>query len=172
MRSNAHSSIEKSTHEITDPNFYLKKHEDGEIHLCDDHEYYYQIQGQLAVCNMEYCDFICWTPCGMHCERILSDPKHFFDITKPALEFFIAVLLPRLLTGSPPTVEKPATQNHAPNTYCWCGGEDEGKMVACDNVSCQREWFHFQCVGLTRKPRGKWFCSDNCRKMDMLSNAL
>ena len=94
---------EKHPHEITDPNFYLKQHEDGEIHLRDDHEYYYQIQGQLAVCNIEYCDFICWTPCGMHCERILSDPKHFFDITKPALdEFFIAVLLPRLLTGSPP----------------------------------------------------------------------
>ena len=84
----------------------------------------------------EHCDFICWTPCGMHCEQILSDPKHFFDITKPAFEFFIAVLLPRLLTGSPPTMEKPVTQNHAPNTYCWCGGEDEGKMVACDNAAC------------------------------------
>ena len=82
----------------------------------------------------------------------------------------MAVLLPRLLTGSNITVAKLVTANHATNNYCWCGGRDKGKMVACDNASCQRECFHFQCVGLTRKPRGKWFCSDDCRIM--LSNAL
>ena len=47
--------------------------------------------------------------------------------------------------------------------YCLCrkvwGGED---MVGCDNKSCVIEWFHFKCVGVTSKPRGKWFCP-NCR---------
>lgn len=23
---------------------------------------------------------------------------------------------------------------------------------------CQIEWFHFACVGLTTKPKGKWYC--------------
>ena len=23
-------------------------------------------------------------------------------------------------------------------------------MIACDNQACTREWFHFECVGLTR----------------------
>ena len=43
-------------------------------------------------------------------------------------------------------------------------GEESGKMVACDNESCKREWFHFDCVGLTRKPRGKWYCSNQCEQ--------
>ena len=29
-------------------------------------------------------------------------------------------------------------------------------MIAqCDNPDCATEWFHFECVGLTRKPQGK-----------------
>ena len=47
--------------------------------------------------------------------------------------------------------------------YCECRavwGEED--MVACDNESCPIEWFHFRCVQVTSKPRGKWFCP-NCR---------
>ena len=159
-------------HKVQDPTFYLKK-DDGEIHLPTDHEYYFQVQGQLAVCEMDYCDFVCWTPCGLHCERILVD-TNFFEQVKPSLDkFFISVLLPRLLTGSTSTSSAVTKQVSVrpQNTYCWCDGKDEGKMVACDNGSCEREWFHYQCVGISRKPRGKWFCSDNCRKADMLANA-
>ena len=84
---------------MTDPRFYLKRDEDGQVYLSPTHEYYYQIQGQLAVCEKEYCDFVCWTPHGMHIERILVDPSHFSD-TKPALDrLFVQVLLPLLLTG-------------------------------------------------------------------------
>ena len=25
-------------------------------------------------------------------------------------------------------------------------------------IQCPIEWFHFQCVGLTSKPKGKWYC--------------
>ena len=46
---------------------------------------------------------------------------------------------------------------------------DMGRMVACDNPNCPREWFHFECVGLTRKPRGKWYCSDSCRGQASIS---
>ena len=35
-------------------------------------------------------------------------------------------------------------------------------MVACDNLECSVEWFHFDCVGLTRAPRGHWYCNQ-CR---------
>ena len=33
-------------------------------------------------------------------------------------------------------------------------------QVACDNPDCPIEWFHFECVGLTEQPRGKWYCRD------------
>ncbi|VDN31056.1 unnamed protein product [Gongylonema pulchrum] len=34
-------------------------------------------------------------------------------------------------------------------------------MVLCDNTDCG-EWFHFPCVQLRAKPKGKWFCPQ-CR---------
>ena len=70
--------------------------------------------------------------------------------------------------------------------YCYCGDVSYGDMVACEseNVSqsllwllnvfsrllttcqCEREWFHFECVGLKEPPgrRVKWFCPD-CKKI-------
>ena len=54
-----------------------------------------------------------------------------------------------------------SSTSHQATTYCWCGG-DVGRMITCDNPNCRMEWFHFECVGITHKPRGKWFCSDSC----------
>lgn len=47
-------------------------------------------------------------------------------------------------------------------TYCYCHQVSFGQMIMCDNKSCAIEWFHFQCVGLTAVPKGKWYC-DNCK---------
>ncbi|KAH8305408.1 hypothetical protein KR018_002816, partial [Drosophila ironensis] len=64
-------------------------------------------------------------------------------------------------------------------TYCLCHQVSYGEMIGCDNpdvstiplhfhvlaaspthylLQCPIEWFHFACVGLTTKPKGKWFC--------------
>lgn len=43
-------------------------------------------------------------------------------------------------------------------TYCLCHQVSYGEMIGCDNELCPIEWFHFACVGLTTKPKGKWFC--------------
>ncbi|CAN1242692.1 PHD finger protein ING1, partial [Linum perenne] len=45
-------------------------------------------------------------------------------------------------------------------TYCYCNEVSYGDMVACDNPNCKIEWFHFACVNLKEKPKGKWYCSD------------
>ncbi|KAI6217461.1 Inhibitor of growth protein [Aphelenchoides fujianensis] len=47
-------------------------------------------------------------------------------------------------------------------TYCICRNVSFGQMVACENPMCPIEWFHFECMGLTSEPKGKWFCP-NCR---------
>ena len=33
-----------------------------------------------------------------------------------------------------------------------------GEMIGCDNADCPIEWFHFGCMNLTTKPKGKWYC--------------
>ena len=88
-------------------------------------------------------------------ERILANSSNFAE-TKLKLDFFLKkALLPLLLTEK--SIEQPSQGS---KTYCWCGGGDIGRMVACDNPNCNITWFHFKCLGLVRKPRGEWYCSD------------
>uniref|UniRef100_A0A0K0FFC0 PHD-type domain-containing protein n=1 Tax=Strongyloides venezuelensis TaxID=75913 RepID=A0A0K0FFC0_STRVS len=53
-----------------------------------------------------------------------------------------------------------AEMNAAPDEprYCLCDRVSYGDMVGCDNEKCTLEWFHFECVGLRSKPKGKWYC--------------
>lgn len=47
-------------------------------------------------------------------------------------------------------------------TYCLCDQISYGEMIMCDNDLCPYEWFHFSCVSLGVKPKGKWYCP-KCR---------
>jgi len=64
------------------------------------------------------------------------------------------------------TITLPATQL-SEELYCYCNRVSFGKMIACDNDSCEHEWFHLGCVGLMEIPKGKWFC-EYCRVNDDL----
>jgi len=43
-------------------------------------------------------------------------------------------------------------------TYCTCQQVSYGEMIGCDNQDCPIEWFHFGCMELSHKPKGKWYC--------------
>ena len=55
------------------------------------------------------------------------------------------------------TIEEPPVDPDEP-TYCICQSISYGDMIGCDNDDCEIEWFHFGCVNLTHKPKGKWYC--------------
>ncbi|VIO98008.1 PHD-finger family protein [Brugia malayi] len=57
---------------------------------------------------------------------------------------------------APSVMEMPVDPNEP--TYCICHQVSHGQMIMCDNKQCPIEWFHFQCVGLTEAPKGKWYC--------------
>lgn len=49
--------------------------------------------------------------------------------------------------------------------YCYCNGVSSGSMVACDNPSCEKQWFHLSCLGLHVAPAtDKWYC-DDCKPL-------
>jgi len=62
----------------------------------------------------------------------------------------------------PPSVYEENPVDPDEPTYCNCKQISYGEMIRCDNNSCQIEWFHFACVDLTTKPKGKWYCP-KCR---------
>ena len=45
-----------------------------EIHLKRNHDYYYQIQGAMAITNIKWCNFIIWTTKDMNIERVKFNP--------------------------------------------------------------------------------------------------
>lgn len=58
--------------------------------------------------------------------------------------------------GGPDVLDMPVDPNEP--TYCLCRQVSYGEMIGCDNMDCPIEWFHFNCVGLTTKPKGHWYC--------------
>ena len=150
---------------VVDKDFYIKENEEDPTAraLSQDHDYFIQVQGQLVLCEKEYCDFICWTPFGMHTERIERQQSLFDKVRKKLDDFFRLVLLPRILRGELIDLSGGQTKDNA-QVYCWCQQEEFGQMIACDNPTCRIEWFHFSCVGLSRKPKGRWYCSDKCKE--------
>ena len=69
-----------SMHDIAaeDKHFCLKQNSDGSLSLDHSHAYYYQVQTQMFVCEVDYCDFVvCTFPADskpvLHIERIKAE---------------------------------------------------------------------------------------------------
>lgn len=54
--------------------------------------------------------------------------------------------------------------------YCYCNQVSYGKMVACDGVNCQKEWFHLPCVNLSHMPGPKGMMYLHCSMPSIESN--
>lgn len=62
------------------------------------------------------------------------------------------------ISTEPLAVDMPLDPNEP--KYCTCHQVSFGEMIACDNKECPIEWFHFACVDLKSKPKGKWYCPE------------
>nr|CAB3256163.1 inhibitor of growth protein 5 [Phallusia mammillata] len=94
--------------------------------------------------------------------RITSDDegKNARKRQKTAVDVHLATPLAAAYQQSD-VLDMPVDPNEP--TYCLCHQVSYGEMIGCDNQDCPIEWFHFGCVGLTSKPKGKWFCP-KCRE--------
>ena len=166
-----------------DSKFCLQLNSDGLLRLDPSHTYYYQVQTQLFVSDVEYSDFCVCTfngdETGIHIERILKNEQFWNDCVVKAQTFFKICILPELLGKwytRPSSDIKPDSPGPSDITvtsqppldherkYCYCGGLEEGRMIGCDNDDCVLQWFHTSCLMIDTIPRGKWYCPD-CRKL-------
>ena len=157
--------------------------------LKENHAYYYQLQAQINVCQVDYGDFVVWTPGGIHVERILRDEDFFIDAVDKMSSFYIYGVLPEVLgkwytkqpvlpsseSTSDYTTELESTtqsstsltfdqQEHVDTSlWCYCQKPESGDMIGCDYLGCTIGWFHISCLKLKYVPEGKWYCPD-CRK--------
>lgn len=123
------------------------------ICLKKDHAYYYQMQQQMALTGTRYCDFVVWSPTELFIERITFNEEFWLLELQKSANFHKNVILPELLG-------KFFTRNRVSvNLYCVCKTGDDGQpMICCDNDSCDVQWYHMNCIGLSEVPIGLWLC--------------
>lgn len=128
------------------------------------HKYYTQVQGQLLLCDKQFCDFVVWTTEGLIMERVYINIRFTEKLTKKLTDFYVEKLLPEILThrytGDDSEMSSEESEDNE-KLYCICQCPEYGKMIRCDHPECQYEWFHYECVQIRQVPRGKWFCP-NC----------
>ena len=148
----------------TKKNFCLLTSDGDELSLDKNYPYYYQVQCQLFVCEVDYCDFVLFTTRSVYIERVLP----FWNNAVPkALAFFSNGILPELTgkfyTRSGSTV-LPNTSDHTDSTdeegpWCICQQYiEDSELIGCDNEQCSIQWYHISCLNLIQVPEGKWIC--------------
>ena len=66
------------------------------VKLKRSHDYFYQVQGQMAVVGVQWCDFIIWAPAFIHVERIYYDDTFWNTKGIPRLtSFYTFCFIPR-----------------------------------------------------------------------------
>lgn len=72
------------------------------LNLKSNHNYYYQVQGQLHITGREFCFFVLWSPKGLLYQKIKKDDT-FWEKMEPLLEqFYYQCLLPEIIDGRIP----------------------------------------------------------------------
>ena len=128
--------------------------EDGNLETT--HQYYTQLQLEIHVNHLfgvEVGDLCVYTN---KCIHIVEDIKYDKDYVN-------SYLLPEILTRSLDRIDSESEideEGSAQPLFCICNRPEYGKMIECDNVSCDIGWFHFSCVGVRRKPKGEWYCPE------------
>jgi putative phage-type endonuclease len=86
--------------EMPDSAAYLTRDADGALALRKSHQYYKQVQGQLNICDVEYCDFIVWTAKGFAVACVSRDKDCFDKMLPKRKAFFTCAILPQIITGA------------------------------------------------------------------------
>jgi YqaJ-like viral recombinase domain len=69
----------------------------GALRLKKDHNYFYQIQGQLAISGKEKCFFVAATDVDLFIEEIFPEPELWKQMEKKLSAFYFDCLLPEIL---------------------------------------------------------------------------
>ena len=158
---------------IGDKNFCLESSEDGNYTLKRQHAYFYQVQLQMKLCDVEFCDFVIWRSDELVVNRIERDDTFLLEAIDKATNFYKYGILPELvgkwytavssglsgqalshgsaLLPSPQasTSGSSSQGGTSQETWCYCNTEESGTMILGVNEQCPIKWFHVECVRIT-----------------------
>ena len=73
--------------------------ENGVVKLKKNHIYFCQIQGQMAITETKWCDFVIWTLKDFHMQRVYFNPGFWDHCLTEINSFYLKFILPELFTS-------------------------------------------------------------------------
>ena len=148
-------------------NFYLKKKEDGKMKLERSHEYFYQVQTQLGVCQLEEAFFVVWNTTGIHIEIIKFDRDNWTYMLTKADNLYKKVIVLEIvgryfsLRKHKSSISETASKG-IKICYSNSNDSDEYSVIICSGKHCEIKYFHNACIFFEEKIMGKtkWKCYD------------
>lgn len=78
-------------------NNFMSTIKDGALDLSTTHDYYLQIQGQMALTGATWCDFVIYTKKGVSVQRIQLDERFWESKARLLSSFFVQYFLPKYI---------------------------------------------------------------------------
>lgn len=132
--------------EIDKKNFFL---DDNEI-LKENHNYYDQVQGQMALAGVSKCYFVTYTEKELHVHIIEFDELRWENSKSELKQFFYNLVFPEIASNRIADELKAAAMQCTCNTY---------KIVITVNCSKCNNTFHRMCTNLKSRKKSDWFCN-------------
>jgi len=127
----------------TQASFCLQESNDG-LQLKENHAYYYQVQLQMKICEVDYVDFVVWKEEDLFIQRITIE-KEFIDDAMDRAEPFVKQGILSELVGKWFSRQKTSLNEeqiaqqpdvstvNGEQVWCYCKkGEEYGDMIGCD----------------------------------------
>ncbi len=143
---------------VDEKDFCLEER-DGIFNLKRNHSYYYQVQMQMVVCDVNSAFFVVWSEKESFIEMINIDNSFIERNLEIASKFFKLCILPELTAKWYSRRNQTAeNKNLQSDVCCYCQQAKPGPTVDCQSSSCLIKTYHISCLHLDSKPQGKWFC--------------
>ena len=75
----------------------MKRGKDGSLHLPSDHLYYAQVQGEMAIIGVEWCDFVVYSNDSVIVDRIIADADYWNHLSERLEQFYVTHVIPEIL---------------------------------------------------------------------------
>lgn len=72
----------------TDPSFFMEKINENQCTLKKNDKYYFQVQGQMGVTGVPWCDFVVYTDLGLYIQRISFDSQFWEDLKEKLISCY------------------------------------------------------------------------------------
>lgn len=153
-----HRNVDPLDAAATDKEFCLTAAGDLKI----THKYYSQVQLQMHVHKVQYCDFVVFTSISVHVCRILRDDNFLKFAVEKCKSFWMTYVLPEIRGLALEREECEVTGQQNVDVACSCQKPASKEMISCSHANCRMKLYHYACVGLESKPPGRWIC-EQCR---------